>query len=302
MPIPFLGELAALATSIFFSIGPTFFTLSGRLVGSALVNRTRLLAATLILMLAHSLLYTGLLPTAAESFRWGWLALSGLIGLALGDAFLFQAFVQIGARLTMLVFSLAPVLTALLGFLWLGETLSAAQLAGMAVTLGGVLWVVSERSAGTLGEVDRRNYLGGLVFAFMGAMGQGAGLITAKLGLAGDFPVLSGQVIRMLSATLIIWLFALPGGQGRRTLDRLREQPLALRYILLGAVFGPVIGVWFSLTAVKFTEVGIASTLMALPPIFLIAIDRYIFKEQVSVRAEIGTVIALAGVAILFLV
>ena len=50
MPIPFLGELAALATSLFFSIGPTFFTLAGRLVGSAIVNRSRLLVATLILI------------------------------------------------------------------------------------------------------------------------------------------------------------------------------------------------------------------------------------------------------------
>jgi drug/metabolite transporter (DMT)-like permease len=106
----------------------------------------------------------------------------------------------------------------------------------------------------------------------------------------------------MLAATLVVWLFALARRQGRQTLERLREQPLALRYILLGALFGPVIGVWFSLTAVKFTEVGVASTLMALPPIFLIAIDHFIFKEPVSFRAVSGTIVALIGVAILFLV
>jgi drug/metabolite transporter (DMT)-like permease len=299
-PFPFAGELAALATSVFFSIGPTFFTLSGRLVGSALVNRTRLVAATLILMLVHTFIYGGALPWLATPSQWGWLALSGLIGLTLGDAALFQAFVQIGPRLTMLVFSLAPVLTALLGWFWLGESLAPMQVVGILVTLGGVLWVVSESQEQNPQAGDRKNYTSGLIFAFLGAMGQGAALITAKLGLI-NLPVLSGQVIRMLAATLVIWAWALLRGQGRETITKLQEKPAATRFILLGAIFGPVIGVWFSLNAVKFTEVGVATTLMALPPIFLLPIGYYFFKEKISPRAVVGTIVALAGVAILFL-
>jgi drug/metabolite transporter (DMT)-like permease len=309
-PFEFAGELAALATSIFFSIGPTFFTLSGRLVGAALVNRTRLLAATIILMIAHTMIYGGALPWLATPTQWQWLAISGVIGLTLGDAALFQAFVQIGPRLTMLVFSLAPVLTALAGYFWLNETLTTLQLVGMGVTIVGVLWVVSEQQSETeRGAADqrrgnqtaRRYYYSGLAFALLGALGQGSALITAKLGLA-NLPVLSGQVIRMLAATLLIWAWALFRGQGRETIAKLRDKPLAARYILLGAIAGPVIGVWFSLAAVKYTEVGIASTLMALPPIFLLGIGHYFFKEKITVRAVIGTVIALSGVAILFLV
>lgn len=305
----FAGEFAALATSIFFSIGPTFFTLSGRLVGSALVNRTRLLAAVSILMVVHTMIYGGALPWLATPTQWQWLAISGVIGLTLGDAALFQAFVQIGARLTMLVFSLSPVLTAFAGWLWLNESLTPLQLLGMGVTIGGVLWVVSEqqsvtdRSSAELRrgkQSARAYYLTGLLFAFLGALGQSAGLITAKLGLA-NLPVLSGQVIRMLAATVLIWIWALLRGQGRETIAKLRETPLAVRYILLGAIAGPVTGVWFSLVAVKYTEVGIASTLMSLPPIFLLPIGFFFFKEKITTRAIIGTVIALVGVGILFL-
>lgn len=302
-PFLFAGELAALGTSFFFSIGPTFFTLSSRVLGSAVVNRSRLLAATLILMSGHLIIYGGVLPWLATPEQWFWFSLSGIIGLSLGDAALFQAFVQIGPRLTMLVFSLSPVLAALLGWMWHGETLTTLQLLGMAVTLGGVLFVVSEAQDASKPKIERSYYLGGLFFALLGALGQAGGLVTAKAGLIGDFPVLSGQVIRMGVATLAIWLYTLLRGQGLETLAKLRAQPPATRYMLLGTIFGPVLGVWCSLAAVKYTQdIGVASTLQSLPPIFLIPIGFFFFKEKVSPRAIIGTVLALTGVAILFLV
>lgn len=303
MPFPFAGELAALGTSVFFSIAPTFFTLSSRLVGSAAVNLTRLLGATLILMAAHFFLFGGILPWLATPEQWFWFSLSGVIGLTLGDAALFQAFVQIGPRLTMLVFSLSPILTALAGWAWFDETLSPAQILGIGLTLAGVLWVVAEEQNGSGKPIDRRYYLVGLFFALLGALGQAGGLVTAKFGLAGDFPVLSGQVIRLGAGTIVMWLFTLLRGKAGEVLSKLREQPLAARYILVGTIAGPVFGIWCSLAAVKYTaDIGVASTLQSLPPIFLLPIGYFFFKEKVTSRAILGTLLALAGVAILFLV
>lgn len=304
MNFPFLGELASLGTSLMFSIGPTFFTLGGRLVGSAVVNRVRLLAALAMLALAHLLIYGSLLPLDAATSAWFWFGLSGVIGLTLGDAALFQAFVQIGPRLTMLVFSLSPVLTAVMGYLWLGERLGSLQLVGMGITLAGVAWVVSERdpAAPLRSAAENRNFLLGLFFAFLGALGQAGGLVTAKFGLVDDFPVLSGQIIRMGVASLALWAWTLAARQASATWLRLREQPLALRYILGGAFFGPVLGIFFSLVGIQNTQVGVASTLQALPPVFLIPIGYYFMNERVSPRAIFGTLVALAGVAMLFLV
>jgi drug/metabolite transporter (DMT)-like permease len=301
MPFLFAGELAAIGTSVFFSIGPTFFTLSSRLVGSVAVNLSRLLIATLILMVAHFFLIGGILPWLATPEQWFWFSLSGVIGLTLGDAALFQAFVQIGPRLTMLVFSLSPILTSLAGWAWFNETLSPAQIFGISLTLAGVLWVVAEEQNGK--QIDRRYYLVGLFFALLGAMGQAGGLITAKFGLAGDFPVLSGEVIRLGAGTIVMWLITLLRGKGREILTKLREQPLAMRYVLFGTIAGPVFGIWCSLAAVKYTaDIGVASTLQSLPPIFLLPIGYFFFKEKVSRRAILGTALALIGVAILFLV
>jgi drug/metabolite transporter (DMT)-like permease len=300
-PFPFAGELAGLGTALFFACGATFFTFSSRLVGSQVINRGRLLAATLVLIAVHTLIYGGALPWLATPDRWFWLSLSGVIGLTLGDAALFQAFVQVGTRLTVLVFSTAPIIATLLGFFFLKEHLTPNQLLGMAISLGGVLWVVSEQQGEKLTGAARRNYLGGLFFAFLGALGQALGAITAKFGLVGDFPALSAQVIRMLAATLAIWLLALVQGQVKSSLGELRAKPRATGYMLLGAIFGPVIGVFLSLVAIQYTEVGVASTLIAMVPIFLLPIGFFVFKEKVSRRGVFGTLLALAGVAILFL-
>ncbi len=303
MPFPFAGELAALGTSIFFSIGATLFTLSSRSVGSAVVNRTRLLAASVILLTAHLVFFGTVLPLTATSTQWFWFSLSGIIGLVLGDIALFQAFVQIGTRLTMLIFSMSPVLAALMGWAFLGETLTAIQILGMGLTLAGVLWVIAEEQSGDNRSSDRQYFLIGLFFAFIGALGQAGGLITSKFGLTGDFPVLSGQVIRMGVAALSIWVFTLIRGKGMETITKFRQNPLVTRYVLIATIAGPVLGVFCSLAAVKYTEdIGVASTLQSLPPIFLLPIGYFFFKEKISVRAIIGTIIALVGVAILFLV
>lgn len=300
-PFPLAGELAALAASLLFSIGPTFFTLSGRIIGSAVLNRSRLLLATTILMIIHWALYGQPLPLEAGQAAWGWFALSGVIGLTLGDAALFQAFVQIGPRLSMLVYSLAPILTALLGWLWLGDRLSAQHALGIGVTLLGVLWVVSERQTGNT-QIEPRVYASGLFLAFLGAIGQAVGLVAARQGFAGDLAVLSGQVLRMGSAAVAIWLLTLFSGQVRHTIQTLRSNPLGVRFMMLAVVFGPVLGVWFSLASVKYAaNIGVASTLQSLPPIFLIPIGYFFFKERVTGRAIVGTLLALTGVGILFL-
>lgn len=296
MPI---GELAALSTSLCWAFTSTFFTLAGRLVGSVTVNRIRLLLAVVFLLLAHALLRLPL-PLYAERERWFWLGLSGILGLALGDAFLFQAFLWIGPRLAMLLLSLAPVLATVIAWVFLDEKLALLQLIGIGVTLTGVAAVVAERTAPDATTIGGRRLLG-LLSGLAAALGQALGLITAKRGLAGDFPALSGTLMRMVVAAAVMWGAAILLGQAQTTLRRVREQPQAIRYLLGGAFFGPFLGVTLSLVAVQATAVGIASTLTALPPVFLLPIGRLVFKERIGPLAIIGTLVAVTGIALLAL-
>lgn len=300
-----MGELAALATSALWSVTSIQFTLAGRRVSSPVVNRTRLALAVVYLSLAHLVITGELWPLQAEPQRWLWLGLSGIVGLVLGDAALFQAYVQIGPRRTQLVMTSVPVITTAVAWLWWDEQLLPLQLAAMAVTIGGIVWVVSEPrqttgAGGFAGDADRRSYGLGLLLALGGALGQAFGLLLARQGLGDGFSPLSATVMRMLVATVVIWLLAGVQGKVRRTWQRLRDRR-ALALIAGGALTGPFLGVWLSMVAVQQAPVGIASTLMALPPILLIPLSALFFGERVTWRAVLGTAVALAGAAAIFL-
>jgi drug/metabolite transporter (DMT)-like permease len=291
-----------LLTSICWSFTSIFFTLSGRIVGSPIVNRTRLIFGLGIVTVVHWIAFGQPMPFDASLSRWGWMALSGVIGFVIGDAFLFQAFVMIGPRLSMLVMALSPVMSAVLAWLLLDESLSAIQIVGIALAVGGVAWVVSDRTNGhSLPDPSRRAYLLGLLWAFGGALGQTGGYLASKQGLEGDFPALSGNLIRLVAATALIWTYTAFNGQVRQGIDTLGQNPRAVRLILGGAIFGPFIGVWLSLVSVQNAPVGVASTLTSLMPIFLLPLGYIVFKEPIKQRAVVGTVLAVIGTAVLFL-
>ena len=292
------GELAAIATAVCWSFTAIFFSISAQRIGSDVVNRSRLLFAFGFLLIAHRLIEGVFFPQDVEPFRWGWLALSSLLGLVLGDAFLFRALVDIGPRLSMLMMATVPIISTLFGWLLFGEVINSLELTGVLLAVGGVAWVVTE-GRGETSVADRRVYHRGLLFALLGAVGQVANLVTARYALVDDFPAISATVIRILVAIIILWGLAGLRGQIRYTFRQWRDKQ-GFQALIAGATFGPFLGIWFSLIAVQNARLGIASTLMALPPILLIPLEYLIYRRRVSRRGMTGTVVAMVGVALLF--
>lgn len=294
-----LGQLAALGTAFCWSLTAIFFSYSGRLVGSHVVNRSRLVFALLFISITHLILVGTIFPFQAEPYRWGWLALSSILGLVLGDTFLFRAYVLVGPRLSMLMMSTVPILSTIMATIFLGERVSGIDLLGIIVTVCGIAWVVTERRTNQV-QVEDKNYTSGLFFGFLGALGQAANLIAAKFALDGDFPSISATAIRLLVALVILWSLAALRGQIRHTFSKWRNR-LAFRSMIAGSVVGPFLGIWFSLQAVQLAPVGIAATLMALPPVILIPLGYFIYGERVGRRSIVGTIIAFCGVALILL-
>lgn len=295
----YLGELAALSTAVLWSFTAVFFTLAGERVGSVVVNRLRLLLAVVLLIATHWLILGTPLPQSEDPMRWVWLGLSGVVGLVLGDSFLFQSYLWIGPRLGMLMMSMAPIIAAFLAAIFLGESLSGMQWLGVFLAVSGTGAVVMDQPPT---EPRRaRDHRRGLLFGIGAATGQAVGLVLAKQGLVGDYPALSGNLMRMLSAAAAIWIATILMRQVGNTFRRVAEQPGALGPIFGGAATGPFMGVWLSLVAIQLTRVGVASTLMALSPIFLLPVGAFLFKEPVGWRAILGTLVAMIGVAVLFL-
>lgn len=294
-----MGELAAIGTALCWSFGSICFTISSRRIGHHTVNRLRLVVGLMLLLIAHLIITGRVIPTGVTPFHWFWFGLSGVIGFVIGDTMLFRSFVLIGPRLGMLMMALVPVFSTIIAWLFLRETLDIMDLLAIAITISGISWVVLSRPQQS-DKKSNRLHMSGLLLGIGGALGQAIGLILSKKGLAGNFPALTGNILRIFTATLLIWIFALVKGLVPATIRSFNDR-YAIRTMCGGAFLGPFLGVWLSLIAVQHTFVGIASTLMALPPIFLLPLSYWIFKEKITTAAIMGTLVAIVGVALIFL-
>jgi|GEM_PF-13125 len=294
-----LGETVALLTSVMWAFTAVFFTFAGARVGSFAVNRVRLLMAVILLGLTLWISQGTPFPPDASPRHWLWFGLSGLIGLALGDSFLFQSFLELGPRKAALVMSSWPIFSALLSYVLLAQALSVMEWLGVLLTLSGIAWVVLEKS-NSGGTVAGANSSKGVFFAFAAAFCQALGIVVAKKGLDGTITSLSGTMIRMLTAAAAIWAVTLLAGRAKESVVRMKDGR-ALFFTALGSIVGPFLGVWMSLVAVEHAKVGVASALMALMPVMMLPLGRIFFGDRITPRSVLGTFAAFFGVVVLFM-
>lgn len=302
----YFGELAALLTAVFWTVTSMAFESAGKKVGSLSVNFIRLALAFLMYSVYTQFTRGMWFPFDAGLERWMWLILSGLVGFVIGDLMLFQAFVVVGARVSMLIMAMTPPFTAFISYFALGEVLSPMNWVGMMVTLAGISMVILKRETPALaGEEKIRNRLtsaypvSGILLALGGALGQACGLVLSKKGM-GDYNAFSASQIRVLTGLVGFGLMVLFLRRGARLLAAVKDVS-AMKRISLGSVFGPFLGVSFSLLSIQHTKAGIAATIMAIVPVLIIPPAILIFKERVNRKEIIGALITVAGVALFFL-
>ena len=293
-----LGEFAALATALCWTVTAMSFESAGKKVGSLAVNWIRLLIGMILLSLFTWLVRGVVLPTDASGDAWLWLSISGLVGFLVGDLCLFRAFVVIGSRVSMLIMASVPPMTALAGWLMLGENLGLIEVFGMILTVTGIVLVVTDRNKNGINKT-RKYPLRGVLLALGGAVGQALGLVLSKLGM-GAYDAFAATQIRLIAGIIGFSILFFPLKVWPRVLAAMKNKP-AMGRIFLGSVFGPFLGVSLSLLAVQHTQAGNASTIMSIVPVLIIPPAVLIFKEKVTFKEIAGAVIAVTGVAILFL-
>jgi drug/metabolite transporter (DMT)-like permease len=295
--MPFLGEITGLLTALCWSGSSIVFAAASSRVGSVQVNVSRLVMAALLLL--GVILLFGLAEPLSGS-QWLNLAVSGVIGLAIGDSWLFRAYTEMGPRITMLVMSLSPAIAALLSYFFLNELLTPLGILGMGVTLSGIAAVVLQRSPA--GERGRVVTTAGLLYALGGALGQSVNLLFVKAafnegGINGFF----ATFVRIGAAIVVLLPLMALSGRWPNPLEAFRRDRKALLLTAIGSVLGPFLGITFSLVSVAHTSVAVASTLMSMVPILMLPLLRFVSHERLSGRAILGALVAVAGVALLFL-
>jgi len=295
-----LGEIVAITASFLWSATAIAFTAAGRRVGSQAVNFARLPLGVLCLVAAHLVLRGSLWPQASGSARL-WLALSGIIGLAVGDGFLFYSYEKIGPRRALLMLATAPAFTVVIAWLWLGETLSATALAGIVIIIAGVALATLGRPGreGVFADLPPGVLRAGLGAGLAAGVCQGVGATLAKAGMAQLDP-LGATVLRMAWGTLAMTAVAVLSGRLVPWIGAWRDRR-AMWPLLAGVVMGPFLGVWFSLIAFKLTATGVAVALTGTVPITILPFSAVFHHDRPSRLALVGTIIAVMGGAVLFL-
>lgn len=295
--MPFLGEISALITALLWAFTSIIFTEASLRIGSVQLNINRLIVALTFLTIT---VFTFGLNYRLSTEQYAFLAVSGLVGLAIGDGFLFKSFQTIGARFSMLIMSLVPGIAALLGYFFLNESLSFQTIVGMIITVGGVSIVVLEKNNGNNSRFTITKI--GFFYGFMGAVCQAGGLILAKEAFnIGEINGFVATFVRILTSVLVLLPFLLIIGRYKNPVRLYRNDIKSLALTIAGSVVGPFLGITFSLIAISNTKVGIASTLMSTTPILLLPIIRILYKEKIPVLGIVGAVLAVLGVAVLFL-
>ena len=290
-----MGELAALAAAALWAVASTMYATTGRRIPSVPLNLVKTGGALVLLQLTLLLTVGRVWPASLSAEDFGWLALSGLLGLTIGDSAYLQALRRLGPRRTLLLWALIPPVTALAAVPSLGEPITPGMLAGILITGAGVTWVLQERSPQA--ESSWRIDATGLGYGGLAVLCQVAGSLLAKAG-GGSIDALELSVVRLVVGTAGLLLMVLVAGRRQPWLAEVRR-PKVLAVVSLATVLGGYLGIWLSMLALQLTLAGIVATLLATSPIFALPIAYFWLREPLTRRAIAGAFVAVVGVAIL---
>lgn len=293
-----IGEIVALLVAFCYMFNAIAYESAGKSVGSLSVSYIRIFIAFPLLAVSAFLNRGLALPTDATGHTWFWLLISGLLGFVLGDIFLFASLVELGSRISLLIMSAAPPITAIASYLIMGERISPLGLAGMALTMAGISLVILSRNPEG-NKVSFNRPLKGIIYASLGAFGQALGLVFGKLGM-GKYNVFASTQIRLIAA-FIGYTIIITMGKKWVEIKAAFEEKKAIRQIVIGSVFGPFIGVVLSLVALQHAPAGIVSSISSISPVLIIPVSIMIFKEKVLPREILGAFVSITGVILLFL-
>lgn len=295
-----IGEVAALLAALSFSITTVFYTLAGRKVNVIISLATSLPISWIAIVILHRVSLGEFFPLGVSLDRVVYLSTSGILAFFVSSYFILNAFQDIGPRLTSLIASFAPVLGAILAWIFLGQTLPPNATIGIILVMAGIIWVVAERNSEKSKNVSK-NLRRGVIYACLGTLAQATAFIFSSQGVSDGFPPFSATLIRTSAGVIVLWIVVALQGNIRTTLTIFNDDMKTFLQIFGAAIFGAVVAGSLLLLSFQFVSVGVSTTLSHTSAIMLIPISYVLFKEKITLRAVVGTLIAIVGIGILFI-
>jgi len=309
--VTYIGELISIGVAFSWTATALLSEFGSKRLGNLTLNVLRMVLALLFSLVLFGVVTGNPLPAGASPEAAGWMLLSGLVGYVIGDFCLFQCYIIIGSRYGQLFMTLAPLSAALMAWVTLGQQMRAMSIVAMLVTLVGIS--ISVLGRGEHHKVSLKLPLNGVLFAVGAAICQGVGLVLSKIGMdhyeasmiaeAGmpEWLVPFSANFYRCVAGVAGFLLLLYYRDGMEPLREAMHDKKGLSVATATTIFGPFVGVGFSLMAVQYTGAGIASTLMAMTPIIILLPSYWLFHEKITWRAVLGAIISVVGVSLFFL-
>jgi len=299
--MPFAGEAICLFTALLWAVAVAIFRGPVLQHGARTVNLAKLLLGAVLQGLTVLALGYGQVLGASPRHALLVLVISGLIGLTIGDTALFGAVARLGIHRTLLLQTLAPVFAALFAWAWQGELPTPFEIVGAAVILSGVALVVApQRGATTTARVTTAAtaaILPGLAMGVLAALGQGVGLVLAKEGMT-EVPVVPASFVRLAAAAVGLALFEVVRG-GTSRFRGLLVAPILWRRVVPATLLGTYLALFLMMLGIALVPAAVSATLLSISPVYGLLIDTLVHRQPVTARGVIGTLLAVAGVAIL---
>ncbi len=302
----YLGEFISIGVAFSWTATALLSEFGSKRLGNLTLNVLRMALALLFSMVLFWFAAGTPLPPVGSIEACGWMLLSGIIGYVIGDFCLFQCYIIIGSRYGQLFMTLAPLAAALMAWITLGQQMTPISIVAMFVTLIGI--GISILGRGEHHKVSLKLPLNGVLYAIGAALCQGIGLVLSKIGMdhygTGTMPdwliPFSANFLRCI-AGMVGFAFLQYFREGFTPLRKALQDSKGMTVATATTIFGPFVGVGFSLMAVQYTNAGIASTLMALTPIIIILPSYWLFHQKITWRSVLGAVISVLGVSLFFM-
>lgn len=323
-----MGIGAALLAALFWAIATRMFSKLGKTLNPAGLNSVKSILAVLLLLLtlAGRSLLTGQSWINLQTPEFIFLAVSGVLGIGIGDTAYFGAINRLGPRQTLVLDAAAPIMTTILAWIVLQERLTPMVFVGMAIATAGITWTLSEQTSAPLVDPSQSQpsftvKLQGIGWGMLSALSQSSGVVVARRALVmGDVDPLESALVRLVAgsaaavAIATLLRFKTPTSQPPPTPStaiqsisiqqtfknwRTNKAVFALGIqLLMATILGTYLGIWLQQTALKFTLAGVAQTCLATSPIFILPI-LYLSGERLSFRAIAGALVTVCGIILL---
>ena len=292
----FQGELAALSGAFLWAISSAIYSLLGQKISPLKLNLFKGLIAIALIFL--TLIISGKLQTELNLITISLFLISGVLGIGLGDTAFFSALKNMGARRTLLMATLSPPITALLGLIFLKEQLTFGAWCGIFITGIGVAWVISERTPGA--AITNINIKQGIIWAILAEIANSSGAIISRFALlSSDISPLWSSLFRLTGGAIIVILLLFLQRIKPSQLEKINWSMKLVGGIFVTTFGGTYLGIWLQQISLKFAPAGIAQTLLATSPIFIIPIAAKM-GEKISIRSIFGVLVAVVGISLLF--